>query len=233
MTALIGAVLVGLAAWWVLPPRRGGHVLGSAEPHGPRGEPARRAWHRVRASLGPAARRTAARERARTVQALGALAAELEAGQPPLTALLSSGGEPSVWPATAAAIRLGEDVAGALRHDASARPVVRQLAACWTVSTVTGTGFAAAVARLAAAARDAESVRVDLEAELAGPRATARLLALLPLVGLGFGMMLGSDPLAWLLSTGPGLVCLTLGLSLTVLGAVWTGRIAASVERLL
>ena len=57
-------------------------------------------------------------------------------------------------------------------------------------------------------ARSSEDVRVDLEGQLAGPRATARMLALLPLVGIGFGMMLGSDPLSWLLGTTPGRLCL-------------------------
>lgn len=138
-----------------------------------------------------------------------------------------------MWPTTAAAIRVGEDVAKALARDARERPALHYLAACWEVSATTGTGFAAAVTRLAASARAAETVRVDLEGELAGPRATARMLALLPLIGLGFGLVLGSDPLSWLLTTVPGLACLTTGLALTALGAVWTGRIAAAVERLL
>ena len=59
------------------------------------------------------------------------------------------------------------------------------------------------------------------------------MLAVLPLVGIGFGMMLGSDPLAWLVGTMPGRVCLLAGMLLTALGMWWTGRIAARVERLL
>ena len=111
--------------------------------------------------------------------------------------------------------------------------MLRQLAACWQVGADTGAGLAASVGRLAATARAAEDVRVDLEGQLAGPRATARMLALLPLVGIGFGMMLGSDPLAWLLGTTPGRLCLLAGVILTAVGTVWTGRIAARVERLL
>ena len=86
---------------------------------------------------------------------------------------------------------------------------------------------------LAATARAAEDVRVDLEGQLAGPRASARLLAGLPFVGIAFGMMLGSDPLAWLLTSLPGRACLLVGLVLTALGTWWTGRIAQRVERLL
>ena len=60
-----------------------------------------------RVGLGPASRRRRARERVRVIQALGALAAELEAGQPPRAALRRAGGEPSVWPVAHAAVRHG------------------------------------------------------------------------------------------------------------------------------
>ena len=68
---------------------------------------------------------------------------------------------------------------------------------------------------------------------MAGPRATARLLALLPVLGIGFGMLLGGDPLAWLMTSTIGRLCLAGGILLTLAGLWWTGRIAASVERLL
>jgi len=187
----------------------------------------------ARTGIGPASRRRRTAERLRVVQALGALAAELEVGQSPGDALARVGGEPSVWPAAEGAVRLGGDVADALAVDAGRDPVLAHLAACWRVGAESGTGLAAAVARLAASARVAEDVRVDLEGQLAGPRATARLLALLPAVGIGFGMMLGSDPLTWLLTSLPGRICLASGLALTAVGAWWTGRIALRVERLL
>lgn len=234
MTSVTAALLLGAAAWWALGARSARRAAAIVRPGGPSGL-ARLRGVRMRARLGfgAAARRRAARSRARVVQALGALAAELESGQAPTSALIAAGGDPSVWPMTVAAIPLGEDIGAALAHDGRSRPVLHQLAACWRVSATTGTGFAAAVTRLATSARAAEAVRVSLEGELAGPRATARMLAALPVIGIGFGMMLGSDPLSWLVSTAPGLVCLVAGLGLTVVGMVWTGRIAASVERLL
>lgn len=186
-----------------------------------------------RVGIGPASRRRRGRERLRVIQALGALAAELEAGQPPDVALGRAGGQPTVWPVTLTAVQMAGDVGQALRLDARDHAVLRQLAACWHVGADTGAGLAVSVGRLAATARAAEDVRVDLEGQLAGPRATARMLAFLPLVGIGFGMMLGSDPLAWLLGSTPGRLCLLAGVLLTVLGALWTGRIAARVERLL
>ena len=232
MTRLAAAVLAAAALWWAIPSRRARRAQRLvAKPESAVAVIER--VRRLRPRLGPAARRRAAAERSRTVQALGALAAELEAGQPPLAALIGAGGEPSVWPSTSMAARLGDDVCAALEHDAGQRPALGQLAACWRVGTATGSGLAAAITRLAASARATEAVRVQLEAQLAGPRATARMLAVLPLVGIGFGMMLGSDPLAWLLGTPVGLGCLTAGIALTGAGVTWTGRIAVSVERLL
>jgi tight adherence protein B len=186
-----------------------------------------------RVGLGPASRRRRSQARVRVVQALAALSAELQSGQPPLSALASAGGAPSVWPSASAAIRLDGDVVGALTIDARADPVLAQLAACWQVAAYSGAGLSASVTRLAASARSAEDVRVNLEAQLAGPRATARMLGVLPLVGIGFGMMLGSDPLAWLLTAAAGRLCLVLGLALAAVGTWWTGRIAAAVERML
>jgi tight adherence protein B len=186
-----------------------------------------------RVGLGPASRRRRAQQRMRAIQALGALAAELDVGQPPREAMRRAGGQPCVWPVTLGALDLDGEVAAALDIDATQEPVLLQLAACWRVAADSGAGLAASVGRLAAAARAAEDVRVDLEGQLAGPRATARMLAVLPLVGIGFGMMLGSDPLAWLLTSTPGRACLLGGAALTAVGTWWTGRIAARVERML
>jgi tight adherence protein B len=163
--------------------------------------------------------------------AVVALAAELRAGQPPSAALLISAGSPPVWPSTLAALRLDSDIPEALRVDAQAHPVLRSLAACWEVGSASGSGLAAAVHRLAEASRAAEEVRGELEVQLAGPRATARTLATLPLIGLLLGVLMGADPVGWLLGSALGLGCLAGGAVLTGLGILWTSRIAAGVER--
>ena len=186
-----------------------------------------------RSRLGPSARRRESRHRVSAIQAVAALAAELVAGQPPLAAVVRASGDPPVWPRARAAARRGGDVAAALQLDAAQHPMLAQVAACWRAGSDSGAGLAAAVSRVAEAARAAEDVRVDLEGQLAGPRASARMLAVLPLVGIGFGLMLGGDPVAWLLTSTPGRLCLLAGVLLTVAGVWWTGRIAASVERLL
>lgn len=182
-------------------------------------------------SFGSRGRRQRADERARVTSAVVALAAELRAGQPPSTALRLSAGSPPVWPSALAALRLDGDVAEALRVDAQAHPVLRSLAACWEVGSASGAGLAAAVHRLAEASRAAEEVRGELEVQLAAPRATARTLALLPLIGLLLGVLMGAHPIGWLLGSPLGLACLAGGAMLTGLGILWTTRIAAGVER--
>jgi tight adherence protein B len=167
----------------------------------------------------------------RVVQSLSALAAELHSGQPPPAALAYAAGEPPCWPAALAAAEAGDDIAAGLRRDAREHPALAGLAACWQVGESTGAGLAEAVDRLARAARLDEETRSQLAAHLAGPRATARVLAGLPVVGIGLGVMLGADPLAWLLGTPLGWCCLALGVLLSAAGMAWTGAIVRGVER--
>lgn len=236
MPAVVAALLVAAAVLVLLPPvsdERARRICSPAPP-GSRGR-----WHHRTAGIagrigvGPASRRRRAAQRMHVVRALATLAAELEAGQPPREALRRAAGDPPAWPRALSCLRLDGDVAEALEADADGRPVLAHLAACWRVAADAGTGLAPAVVRLAESARTAEDARVDLEGQLAGPRATARLLALLPAVGIGFGFLLGSDPLGWLITQPLGRICLAVGVLLTAAGAWWTGRIAASVERLL
>lgn len=230
------AVLLGAsAAVLALRPvgeARIGSLLGAPSWHGRQRISSWILGHLARRGVGPGGRRRQARERSRVIQALGTLAAEVEAGLPPEEALVRAAGSPPAWPRAARHARGGGDVPAALLEDAAEQPVLAQLSACWRIAS-RGSGLADAVRQLAATARASEDVRVEMEGQLAGPRATARLLSVLPLVGMGLGMMLGSDPLGWLLSTGPGRLCLGAGVLLTAVGAWWTARIAAAVERLL
>lgn len=182
-------------------------------------------------NLGPSGRRRRTADRERTIHALQGLAAELRAGQPPSVALRHAAGTPPVWPLTVAGITMGADTARSLRQDAQHNEQLVSLAACWQVCEMTGSGLALAVERLAESARVAEEVRTELEAQLAGPRATARMLAGLPIIGVLLGMALGGEPLHWLFGTSAGWLCLLTGAGLTCLGLVWTGHIASRVER--
>lgn len=183
--------------------------------------------------------RAAAVERAAAVQGCAVLAAELSAGRTPAEALAAAaqvavGPSRAALRAAAAAAGVGGDVASALASGASASavgPVLRALAACWTVCAASGSGLAASVRRLEEGLRSDAARRRALEAELAGPRATAALLAVLPLVGLAMAAGLGADPLHVLLHTAAGVVCLALGLALDAVGVWWTGRLVALAGR--
>jgi tight adherence protein B len=225
MTAELAAALLLATAVWLLVREPGSLTrVGFAVPKAPR----RRL---LDLRLGSRARRHRAQQRSAAIAALGALAAELRAGQPTGVALERAGA--GHWPQAVAASRLGGDIGVALGDDAKRIPTLQGLAACWTVAAEAGSGLADAVTRLADAARVDEDVRVQLEAQLAGPRATARMLGLLPVIGLLIGSSLGADPVTWLTQSPAGLLCLAAGIGFTALGMAWTGSIARNVERLL
>jgi tight adherence protein B len=64
-----------------------------------------------------------------------------------------------------------------------------------------------------------------IAAELASTKATVFVLAGLPIMGAGMGLMLGSDAIAWLLGSTAGRVCLGLGIGLELVGWLWIKRL--------
>ncbi|WP_165865550.1 type II secretion system F family protein [Vallicoccus soli] len=129
--------------------------------------------------------------------------------------------------------RLGGDAGAALRAAGAAAggAPLRRLAVCWDATAATGAGLAAALDRTAEGLAADDAVRREVQAQLAGPRATAGLLTVLPAVGLALGAGLGGDPVGALLGTGWGRACLAGGVLLVVLGRWWTARLARGVER--
>lgn len=187
----------------------------------------------LRSGLRPGARRRqAARDRAAVLEVCDALAAELASGRPP-TAALSAAQER--WPPLAGVVeasRLGADVPDALRRLARERPGAEDLqrvASAWQVAHRTGHGLAAALERTAAGLRARRRTRRLVDSELASARATARLVACLPLAVLVMGSGAGSDPWAFLLGSAAGGACLVVGLGLLALGLWWIERLADAV----
>lgn len=192
------------------------------------------------ALLGYAASRRLAAARARakaaaTVSAAlpelcRATAAELRTGAPPSVAL------------TRAAADAPPDLAAHVRRLATATELgpspppadwaalpgaerLRALGALWSVAADAGNGLADGLDRLAASYAAEERRRADVAAQLAGPRASAAVLAALPLAGIGLAASLGARPLAFLLGNPAGLACLVAGAGLDAAGVWWVRRI--------
>ena len=172
----------------------------------------------------------AARRRRSVVDLCEALVGELSAGQPTLAALERS---VVVWSEAApvlATARLDGDLPAAL-HRLSARPgaeSLQQLAAAWRLCTTTGGGLTSAAGLVLDSARADASALRQVEAEVSAARATARLVAALPVVVLSAGEGLGTHPWAFLLGSPAGVVCLGAGVGLLLLGLAWIERIAVA-----
>lgn len=184
--------------------------------------------------------RSRRRERDRVRRAAGVIelcvtvAGGLRAGRHPGEALLAvdPGHLRERWGLVTAAARFGGDVPDALRRVARLPGAegLTGVAACWQVAVDEGAGLAAGLDRVAAALRAERDQRDSLDAKLAGAKATALALAVLPAVGLVLGGLLGSDPLHELLHTPAGLGCLLVGGLLEWAGLVWTGRMVRAAR---
>lgn len=172
--------------------------------------------------------------RAHTISTLtAALATELRSGQAPDQAWRSvlrgwSGPLPGQWVP-------GTDVVAVLGRWAGV-PGWGGLAAvaiCWRVADATGSGLADALERVGEAMRHEHDVAVEVHGQLTAVRATATVLATLPLVAVAMGHLLGADPLAVLLGSSVGAACLAAGLLLALAGWWWLTRQVDAVRRTL
>ncbi|MGW3894984.1 hypothetical protein ACWD6L_07275 [Micromonospora profundi] len=161
----------------------------------------------VRALLRWRANRRAEQVRRRGLDLLCGLAADLRAGLPVPPAL---------------AIVSGPDTSDRLRQLTSA--AVR-------LADRTGAPLAELVERIEADARATDRGLASAAAQAAGARATALLLAALPVGGIGLGYGIGVDPLAVLLHSTVGGVCAVLAVALQVIGLFWAERLGATPGR--
>ncbi|MBF6349853.1 hypothetical protein IU448_12590 [Nocardia flavorosea] len=166
---------------------------------------------------------------------LAAVIAELHVGAHPSAAAAVAARETSgiaaqVFAVGAARSRLGGSGADGLLSPATVIATeLARVADAWRVAEQHGLALAellsAARADLAARAR----FRSRTEAALAGARATAAILAVLPVLGIGLGQLMGADPLRVLLFSGIGTYLLPLGTGLACAGLLWADEITRRV----
>jgi tight adherence protein B len=177
-------------------------------------------------------RQASGRRQAACVELCDALAAELDGGLPASTAFERACAPWAELTGVVLAVRLGDDVGLALRRAAELPGAdgLRAVAAAWDVAARSGAAPATVLSRVAAGLRSDADARAEVTAALSPPRATAKLLAALPIFGVGLGVSMGAQPVQFLLHTGAGALCLTLGAALALLGMWWVERLAAAAE---
>ncbi|WP_410819943.1 hypothetical protein [Micromonospora sp. 050-3] len=162
----------------------------------------------VRAALRWRANRGAERDRRRGLDQLCGLAADLRAGLPIPHALdvtaVESDGANRLRQLTSAAVRLADR---------------------------TGAPLAELVERIEADARATDRGLAAAAAQAAGARATAWLLAALPIGGIGLGYGIGVDPMAVLLHSTVGGACAVAAVALQAVGLLWAERLGATPGR--
>ncbi|MFZ2177421.1 MAG: type II secretion system F family protein [Rhodococcus sp. (in: high G+C Gram-positive bacteria)] len=184
-------------------------------------------------------KRRAARAKAGDLRAmlssLEVVTAELRVGAHPAAACETAAEEcvgemSTAFRAASARARLGGSAADGFRSVESRIDIeLERLADIWSVAETHGL----ALAELLDAARSdllgRNRFRQRTEAGLAGARATATVLAGLPLLGVGLGQMMGAAPLTVLFGGGLGGFLLVLGAGLVCAGLLWTDRIVRGV----
>lgn len=169
------------------------------------------------------------------VQRLGVL---LAAGVAPASAWIylaeaARGVEAPRISAVAHAAQSGEPIADAVVAAGQSAPHAtawRALAAAWLVATDAGAPLAATLAELARSLRSLSQNRRDLATAIAAPAATARMVMVLPVVGVLFGLALGFDTIGTLFTTAPGIGCLIAGSALMVVARWWNRRLVRSAR---
>nr|WP_280269195.1 hypothetical protein [Nocardia wallacei] len=126
--------------------------------------------------------------------------------------------------------RLGGSAAAGLRDpNAVIATELSRIADAWDVADRHGLALADLLAAARADLLSRRRFRDRTVAVLAGARATATVLAGLPLLGIALGQLLGAAPLRVLLTPGLGTILLPLGTALICAGLLWTDTITRRV----
>ena len=98
------------------------------------------------------------------------------------------------------------------------------------MSESAGAPLATSMERAAEHAEERIDALLGRQSALAAPRATGRILSWLPLLGLGLGVLMGSDPVGVLTGSVLGALTGLLGLGLAFAGRRWTAALVHRAE---
>jgi len=172
--------------------------------------------------------RAALRDRAEVAHACSLLASQLRVGRIPHEALWSTAEDCPVLAPAARVAQIGGDPVPLWRA-AAQRPGcggLVELARAWQVSARTGAPLAPSLERVAEALTEDTTLRRLVAGELSAPRATGKVMAVLPALGVGIGYAIGGDPLDFLLTSPYGWACLVTGAALAAGGVLWIEALA-------
>jgi len=121
-----------------------------------------------------------------------------------------------------------------LENSARMRPHSRErlhdLQLSLRMSESAGAPLATSLERAAEHAEERIDALLGRQSALAAPRATGRILSWLPLLGLGLGVLMGSDPVGVLTGSVLGALTGLLGLGLAFAGRCWTAALVHRAE---
>ncbi len=121
-----------------------------------------------------------------------------------------------------------------LENSARMRPHSRErlhdLQLSLRMSESAGAPLATSLERAAEHAEERIDALLGRQSALAAPRATGRILSWLPLLGLGLGVLMGSDPVGVLTGSNLGALTGLLGLGLAFAGRRWTAALVHRAE---
>lgn len=177
------------------------------------------------------AKKTAARKSARPRRARGSLsedyghkrcAEDIRRFTQALATVTSWGA-----PAHLACVQLLENSARMRPHS---RERLHDLQLSLRMSESAGAPLATSLERAAEHAEERIDALLGRQSALAAPRATGRILSLLPLLGLGLGVLMGSDPVGVLTGSILGALTGLFGLGLAFAGRRWTAALVHRAE---
>jgi tight adherence protein B len=168
------------------------------------------------------------RRNAEVARACAALAGLLRMGHIPPAALEVVAKDEPVLALAAAASQVGGDIAQTMRLTALTQgyETLADVADAWQIAERTGASLSEILGAVSLRLEAQDKVKALVNAELSSTRATSKLLAALPLAGLGLGFALGGDPVQFLTSSIGGQLVLVAGVCLAAIGLVWVEKIA-------